>query len=60
MSRQERTKSATGIYYVMLWGINRQDIFEDGEDYLHITSCLRGLTERYDETMVREYANSLD
>ena len=60
MPRQERTKSGTGIYHVMLRGINRQDIFEDDEDYLQMTSCLRGLTERYDETMVREYANSLD
>ena len=34
MPRQERTKSGTGIYHVMLRGINRQDIFEDDEDYL--------------------------
>ena len=35
MPRKERTKSGTGIYHVMLRGINRQDIFEDDEDYLH-------------------------
>ena len=35
MPRQERTKSGTGIYHVMLRGINKQDIFEDDEDYLH-------------------------
>ena len=29
MPRQERTKSGTGIYHVMLRGINKQDIFED-------------------------------
>ena len=29
MPRQERTKSGTGIYHVMLRGINRQDIFEE-------------------------------
>ena len=34
MPRQERTKSGTGIYHVMLRGINRQDIFEDDGDYL--------------------------
>ena len=34
MPRKERTKSGTGIYHVMLRGINRQDIFEDDEDYL--------------------------
>ena len=31
MPRQERTKSATGIYHVMLRGINKQDIFVDHE-----------------------------
>ena len=52
MPRQERTKSGTGIYHVMLRGINKQDIFEDDEDYLQMTSCLQGLTERYDENGV--------
>ena len=33
MPRQERLQSATGIYHVMLRGINKQDIFEDNEDY---------------------------
>ena len=52
MPRQERTKSGTGIYHVMLRGINKQDIFEDDEDYLQMTVCLQGLTERYDENGV--------
>ena len=52
MPRRERTKSGTGIYHVMLRGINRQDIFEDAEDYLQMVACLRGLTERYDENGV--------
>ena len=52
MPRQERTKSGTGIYHVMLRGINRQDIFEDDEDYLQMTACLQGLPERYDENGV--------
>ena len=52
MPRQERTKSGTGIYHVMLRGINRQDIFEDDEDYLQMTACLQGLAERYDENGV--------
>ena len=34
MTRQIRKKSGTGIYHVMLRGINRQDIFEDDEDCL--------------------------
>ena len=30
MARQIRKKSGTGVYHVMLRGINRKDIFEDG------------------------------
>jgi REP element-mobilizing transposase RayT len=33
MPRQGRKKSSTGIYHVMLRGINRQRIFEKAEDY---------------------------
>ena len=33
MGRKPRDKSGTGIYHVMLRGVNRQDIFEDEEDY---------------------------
>ena len=47
MARPIREKSGTGVYHVMLRGINRQDIFEDEEDYLQMTSILRGLTDRY-------------
>jgi len=32
MARTAREKSSTGIYHVMLRGINRQDIFEDDKD----------------------------
>lgn len=32
MARQMRKKSGTGVYHVMLRGINRQDIFEDDEE----------------------------
>ena len=49
MARQIRQMSGTGIYHVMLRGINRQDIFEDEEDYRQMTSILRGLTDRYDD-----------
>ena len=38
MARPIREKSGTGVYHVMLRGINRQDIFEDEEDYLIIQS----------------------
>ncbi len=53
MARQIRKKSGTGIYHVMLRGINRQDIFEDNEDYLQMTSILRAQSERYDEKGIR-------
>ena len=33
MPRQARKKSESGIYHVMLRGINQQQIFEDKEDY---------------------------
>lgn len=33
MPRQARRKSKTGIYHIMLRGINRQTIFEDEHDY---------------------------
>jgi len=34
MPRQAREKSEKGIYHIILRGINRQQIFEDEEDYL--------------------------
>ena len=49
MARQIRKKSVTGIYHVMLRGINRQDTFEDDDDYLQMSSILKGQSERYDE-----------
>lgn len=33
MPRKPRESSGTGIYHVMIRGINRQDIFEEAEDY---------------------------
>ena len=49
MARPIREKSGTGIYHAMLRSINRQDIFENDEDYQQMISILRGLTDRYDE-----------
>lgn len=40
MPRQARKESDTGIYHVMLRGINWQDIFEETEDYMRMLSCL--------------------
>jgi len=33
--RQARERSKSGIYHVVLRGINRQEIFCDDEDYQH-------------------------
>ena len=33
MPRQARRKSESGIYHIMLRGINKQEIFEDSEDF---------------------------
>jgi hypothetical protein len=49
MPRQARKTSGTGIYHVMLRGINRQDIFEDDEDYMKFLQSLHQLVECYDE-----------
>ena len=41
MPRQARRKSESGIYHVMLRGINRQVIFEDEEDNLKFLETLK-------------------
>ena len=41
MPRQARQLSPTGIYHIMLRGINRQRIFEDVSDYSYFLECLR-------------------
>lgn len=40
MPRQARKKSNSGIYHIMLRGINRQQIFEDEEDREHFLEIL--------------------
>lgn len=40
MPRKARKKSSTGIYHIMLRGINKQTIFEDNEDYQKFLSTL--------------------
>ena len=49
MPRQERQRSGTGIYHVMLRGINKQDIFEDDEDYAQFLRILHSQIDRKDE-----------
>ena len=50
MPRHAREQSGTGIYHVMLRGVNRQSIFEDDEDNIRFISLLRDLVERFDDS----------
>jgi len=43
--RRAREKSSTGIYHVMLRGINKQIIFEDNEDYEKFLQIIKGYRE---------------
>ena len=40
MPRQARESSGTGIYHVMMRGINHQNIFENQEDYYQFLKTL--------------------
>jgi len=48
MARKLREKSCTGIYHVIMRGINRQDIFEDEGDYRFFKKILFDLTHPID------------
>lgn len=49
MARQARELSGTGIYHVMLRGINRQNIFYDDEDYQRFVQVLFQMVYPRDE-----------
>ena len=49
MPRKARKESGTGVYHVMLRGINRQDSFEDAEDYMRMLRCMQQMLEQYDD-----------
>ena len=49
MSRQARKDSGTGIFHVMMRGINHQNIFEDTEDYYQFINTLDRMRKRYDD-----------
>lgn len=46
MPRQSRTKSESGIYHIMIRGINRQTVFEDDEDCEKFLQTLRSYKEK--------------
>ena len=49
MPRQARTASGTGIYHIMMRGVNRRNIFDDDEDRQRFVQILDGLPFQYDE-----------
>ena len=50
MARKARLASDSGIYHVILRGVNRQDIFESDKDYLKFLSLLERVAFPVDET----------
>ena len=46
MARRARIESATGIYHVILRGINKQHIFENREDFERFKECLDNAKEK--------------
>ena len=49
MARKARLASDSGIYHVILRGVNRQDIFESDKDYLKFLSLLERVAFPVDE-----------
>lgn len=47
MPRQARTASGTGIYHIMMRGVNRRNIFDDDEDRQRFVQILGGLLFQY-------------
>jgi len=48
MARKARIASETGVYHVMMRGVNRQDIFESDKDYIKFLKCLRKVAHPVD------------
>ena len=49
MPRQPRTESGTGIFHIMMRGINHQNIFEDTEDYYQLINTIDRMRYQYDD-----------
>lgn len=49
MARQARKESSTGIFHVMVRGINHQNIFEEPEDYYQFIATLDRMHFHYDD-----------
>ena len=52
MTRKSRKTSDTGIYHVMLRGINRQEIFREPNDYKTFIKLLSSVQEKLEDDLV--------
>ena len=48
MPRKARVESGTGMFHVMMRGINHQNIFEDQEDYYQFLNTLDMMAQSYE------------
>ena len=48
MSRLARRISNTGVYHIMIRGVNKQEIFRDDEDRKSFIQILKYYKEKYD------------
>ena len=48
MPRESRKRSESGVYHIMLRGINRQQVFKDDEDYRRFLETLEKYREECD------------
>ena len=53
MPKKSRIQSGSGVYHVMMRGINRQRIFEDTEDHYTFLPCLSNAQEQYSPEVER-------
>ena len=60
MPRAGREQSGTGIYHVMLRGINRQDIFEESDDYQTFINILSGVQAKLEDDLTTRITTSVD
>ena len=52
MPRRARQTSGTGIYHVMMRGINHQNIFEEQEDYYQFLNTLDMMGNKKDSFLL--------
>ena len=56
MPRKAREGSGTGVFHVMMRGINHQNIFEDTEDYYQFINTLDRMRVVSTQLLFRSYS----